>query len=61
MLLPAGNVMGITLRTGGVGGYRPAMSQMDVRSSEIVIPWWALLLALLFMGLLGLALGLGIY
>jgi len=37
------------------------MSQMDVRSSEIVIPWWALLLALLFVGLSGLALGLGIY
>jgi hypothetical protein len=34
------------------------MSQIDVRNSEIVIPWWALSLALLVVGLTGLALGL---
>jgi len=34
------------------------MNQMDVRPSEIMIPWWALALALLVVGLTGLALGL---
>ena len=37
------------------------MSQMDVRNSELVIPYWALFLALLVVGLIGLALGRGIY
>ena len=50
--------MGITLRTGWGRDYHPAMSQMDVKPSEIVIPWWALLLALMFVGLSGLAYGL---
>ena len=31
---------------------------MDVRKSEIVIPWWALTLALLVIGLSGLWVGL---
>jgi len=34
------------------------MSQMYVRDSELVIPWWALSLALLVVGFIGLALGL---
>ena len=34
---------------------------MDVRPSEIVIPWWALTLALLVVGFIGLAIGRGIY
>jgi hypothetical protein len=34
---------------------------MDVRTSEIVIPWWALTLALLVVGFAGLAIGRGIY
>jgi hypothetical protein len=31
---------------------------MDVRESEIVIPWWALVLALLVVGLSGVWIGL---
>ena len=31
---------------------------MEVRTSEIVIPWWALSLALAVVGFFGLALGL---
>ena len=34
------------------------MSQMDIRDSELVIPWWALALALLVVGFAGLAIGL---
>jgi len=37
------------------------MSQTDVRWDELVIPIWAFGLALLFVGLLGLAVGLRIY